>query len=235
MSVYDPNGGPGQGFPPGQVPPPPSYPAPPPGYPPQPPADPAFGQPPFDPNYGQPPVSPVGYGQPFKVPKKYGSAIYSIVGILVVALAIGIWFAASGRGGSLTNPTTTTSSQPTNQPPVDDGTVPTFPRDLNVGDCFLDWQTLPNNIDTVGVLPCSQPHEAEVYYFDNNTTDDDDANADICLKAFTDYIGVEYKDSQLNASYITTTKDGETVARVTCIVYDKADSRVTFSYKDSKR
>lgn len=77
---------------------------------------------------------------------------------------------------------------------------------LQVGDCF-DYEALSSStdIETVPTVPCSDPHDGEIYA-EAELTDDQFAQGDafyddFCLTEFTSFIGKSYDESTLDRSY----------------------------------
>lgn len=100
---------------------------------------------------------------------------------------------------------------------------------LKVGDCKMESPS--GLIEDADVVPCSEPHDEEVYY--EITMDDGDFSEDAvntaseeCIgDAFTSFVGVSYDQSALEVYPITPTKDTwETLddRLVQCVVVDPA-------------
>ncbi len=197
------------GPPPGQ----PSYPsAPPPGgYPPPPPPD---GYPPpvpgGYPSYGPPPPPPLR--------KKRTGLIVTlvVVGVAVLGLVIAGVVAGLQEGADRNEAGEITSG----------GDVSAF--DIQVGDCF-DLPKPNGEVADVGGVPCTDPHDAEVYgTFDLDGADYPGADrvtrlADRgCKQRFADFVGLAYRRSELEMQYLYPTErswvaqdDREVVCSVT--------------------
>lgn len=95
-----------------------------------------------------------------------------------------------------------------------------------VGDCFDDEGG--SEVTDVPVVPCSDPHDNEVYYdFTMDGTDFDAdaitaASEEYCAREFDTFVGLAYADSVLDWSTITPTSgswaQGDRL--VSCIVYE---------------
>lgn len=144
---------------------------------------------------------------------------------LVIFVAVG--YLSSARrddGGSLTSA----------------GTVAV--DDLRPGDCFTIGED--TEISEVDGVPCSEPHQYEVFAVDTYEGDDlpGDAELDsafdaICAAPFEAYVGVSYSASEIWASMITPTEDGwaDGDRGFTCVLYDPDDLSLTGSLRDARR
>jgi len=212
MTAYDPNAGYGA--------PPASYPMPP-------------AAAPYGPGYGG--YGPGGYPMP---PKKSNTALFIVIGLLVVAViaAVAIALAKPSGGGTTIDPPTTGDSQPTitgdNPQPTE--TVETALLDVKVGDCFLDWDALPANIVALQVLACTTPHEAEVYAINPSIAKEGPVMFDFCIGSFESYVDVNPFESKLTYDYVFLTNNDDS-AYVICVLFDKENWRVTTSYQGSGR
>lgn len=112
---------------------------------------------------------------------------------------------------------------------------------LEVGDCMA--ATDSTEIDDVDVVPCTEPHEEEVFY---EITMDDGAFSDAAIDAasescggpaFTDFVGLAYDDSVLEVYPIVPTEgswDDLNDRVVQCVISDPAGS-ITVSLKGAAR
>ena len=101
---------------------------------------------------------------------------------------------------------------------------------LRVGDCG----NVPENnevVSTLPTVPCSEPHDFEIYLshimsqVDYPGEDAIAAEADeVCLAAFPDFIGIPYDDSQYYFSYYYPTEGSWAGGdrEILCLVYDQA-------------
>lgn len=112
------------------------------------------------------------------------------------------------------------------------GTLSVF--DLQVGDCLADpgEEGVPVEVESLGVVPCSEPHRLEVFALVQVETDDGlypgegevTSQADArCLGQFAEYTGVEYfTQSELHFTYLFPTLDSwtgpEEDRTVVCVV-----------------
>jgi len=228
-----------------------SYPEPPQGPPGSgafPPAPPGAGYPPAD-HGTYPPVDrgtspPEGPGFPPPGPPPSGGgggrgAIIAVVVVVVVALAAIGGFLLLGSdddddssGGS----DTATGSG-------DDVSV----LDLKVGDC---WNDIPDDgveTDTVSTVPCTEPHEGEVYAVSAMELGDDwpgqdqvstEAEAE-CVQQFEGFVGMAYQDSALSIFYFSPTEDSWAAGDrgAVCVVVDPTtpDGKTTGTLQGAAR
>jgi hypothetical protein len=108
---------------------------------------------------------------------------------------------------------------------------------LSVGDCVDD--TGGSEVTEVPVVPCSDPHDNEVYY-DFSIPDGDGsfpgdeaiqtAADEGCYAEFASFVGIAYEESTLDYSFYLPTQDswergGDRI--VSCIIYDGTLAKVT--------
>jgi Septum formation len=116
----------------------------------------------------------------------------------------------------------------------DDDDVSAF--DLSVGDCF----DLPNpngQITEVGGVPCSDPHDAEVYdTFDIEAAEFPGQNAVVreaqrgCKQSFADFVGLTYQKSELELQSLYPTEqswDIQDDREVVCAVTEPKGQKTT--------
>lgn len=113
---------------------------------------------------------------------------------------------------------------------------------IKVGDCFNDQSG--EQISDVPAVPCTDPHDNEVYYDLTMPAGDypgDSAVTDAaekgCGDAFSTFVGVPYEESTLEFSYLFPTKDsweGADDRLISCIVYDRS-GKVTGSLAGAAR
>ncbi|MDO5051593.1 MAG: septum formation family protein [Pseudoclavibacter sp.] len=99
---------------------------------------------------------------------------------------------------------------------------------LEVGDCLMD----PNSeqVATVDTVDCAEPHDYEVYADkelpegDFNPVTVSQEAADFCTAEFTNFVGLPYEESELEAQPLTPTaetwKTGDRL--ITCMITDPA-------------
>lgn len=101
---------------------------------------------------------------------------------------------------------------------------------LQVGDCLND-ATASETVETIPTVPCSEPHDSEIYasiIMEGDTFPGSDAviaEADAaCLDAFAGFVGVEYADSQYYYSYYFPTEGSWAGGdrEILCTIYDEA-------------
>ncbi|HSI99282.1 MAG TPA: septum formation family protein [Patescibacteria group bacterium] len=144
---------------------------------------------------------------------------------IAIFLAVG-YFSTARRGddGSLTSA----------------GRVPV--NDLRAGDCFNTGDE--TEISDVDGVPCTEPHEYEVFAVDTHQADalpsDSELEgifASICLADFEDYVGAPYETSSIYASMISPSEgswsDGDRT--FTCVLYDPDDAELTESLRGAAR
>ncbi|CAN5416581.1 septum formation family protein [soil metagenome] len=113
---------------------------------------------------------------------------------------------------------------------------------IRVGDC-LDDATSSGTVTTAPIVPCSTPHDSEAYTSikmaggafpgaDAVKTQADEG----CAKAFPDFIGIPYDDSNLSISYYFPTKESWSNGdhEIMCTVYDEG-AKTTGTLKLAKR
>lgn len=97
-----------------------------------------------------------------------------------------------------------------------DGTSSVSVFDVEAGDCFVTPQDITVELTSLPRVDCTQPHQQEAYalvdYVDPGTgTAPDTFPGDAALKsfadgacaeAFSDYVGVDYRDSRLYFTYL---------------------------------
>jgi len=125
---------------------------------------------------------------------------------------------------------------------VIDGNDNTDVFTLQVGDCLND-STATDTVDTVPTVPCSEPHDSEIFasvIMQGDTFPGTEAvvtEADAaCLDAFAGYVGVEYADSLYYYSYYFPTEGSWAGGdrEILCTIYDEA-GQVTGSLQNIGR
>lgn len=101
---------------------------------------------------------------------------------------------------------------------------------LAVGDCFDDDSAAGTEISEIPVVPCSEPHDNEVYH--EFTLDEGEypggdvietAADEGCFAEFESFVGIDYESSVYGYSWLTPTESGwnELDDRlVQCVVYE---------------
>ena len=129
---------------------------------------------------------------------------------------------------------------------VESGEVSVF--DLSEGDC---WNNVPNageETETVDAVPCTEPHESEVFaVFDVDMGEDwpgvDAVTAEAetqCVQRFEAFVGLTYEESVLNLFYFNPVEESWTELddrEVVCVVLDPTapDGRTTGSLQGAAR
>lgn len=113
---------------------------------------------------------------------------------------------------------------------------------LQVGDCLND-ATAAETVETIPTVPCTEPHDSEIYasiIMTGDTfpgTDAVIAEADTaCLDAFEGFVGVSYADSLYYYSYYFPTEGSWEGGdrEILCTIYDEA-GQVTGSLQNIGR
>jgi hypothetical protein len=150
--------------------------------------------------------------------------------------AIGIAIAA---GGYLTN-SVMQADRDGSGAIVSEGSVDAF--QMHVGDCFDDGSTFAadnNEVDSVPGVPCSKPHDNEVYaVFDVSVANFPgermgDVAHDACLERFEAFVSKDYESSSLDIAAIYPTSESwqQNDREVICAVYDIDATKLTGSVK----
>jgi hypothetical protein len=113
---------------------------------------------------------------------------------------------------------------------------------FKIGDCINDLGE-GSTIEKARGVPCSEPHEAEVYA-ETFITDSSESrpanfndNADeYCLAQFPRFVGISYDSSKLDATYLTPSEESwlEGDREITCLIYDP-EGPVTGSLQGTQR
>ncbi|MFF2607220.1 septum formation family protein [Arthrobacter koreensis] len=114
--------------------------------------------------------------------------------------------------------------------------------DLKVGDCLVDDPDA-EQIEAVDVLPCTQPHDTEVYAamdMDRGSFPGEEAidaaAQEFCLAEFQPYIGTDYSESALDIGYLTPTPTSWTLGNdreILCTVYRMDGEKLSTTVKNS--
>jgi hypothetical protein len=123
---------------------------------------------------------------------------------------------------------------------VAEGSLDAF--QMRVGDCFDDGSAFTeesNNVDSVPGVPCSMPHDNEVYaVFDVAVTSfPGDGMADMaqeaCQERFEAFVGKDYESSSLDIATLYPSSDSwkQNDREVICAVYDIDAKKLTGSVK----
>lgn len=95
---------------------------------------------------------------------------------------------------------------------------------LRIGDCFDDAAGVvgEGSFESIDVLPCSDPHDNEIYAAIDFPADGDDIYpgpllidefaVDACFEAFEPYVGLSYEFSRFDYGWMTPTLEGWTDA-----------------------
>lgn len=100
---------------------------------------------------------------------------------------------------------------------------------LQVGDCLND-ATASETVETIPTVPCSEPHDSEIYasiIMSGDTYPGQDAVIaeanEACLDAFAGFVGIAYADSQYFYSYYFPTEGSWSNGdrEILCTLYDE--------------
>ena len=114
---------------------------------------------------------------------------------------------------------------------------------IRVGDCFNDPDPDAEYVASVEGVPCSVPHDAEVFAeFDapNATFPGEDELFEQswwdCLARFEGYVGLAYENSVLDVSAFTQTEAGWDAGEreISCIVFDSRGNKLTASTRGAR-
>lgn len=114
---------------------------------------------------------------------------------------------------------------------------------LEVGDCIAEGSSA-QEIDTVPVVDCAEPHEQEVYFSYDIPEDDMPSEAELqaiaeeqCFDAFESFIGEPYETSELDFGSMYPTADSwdDGDREVLCLVYEVSGGEVEGSLEGSNR
>jgi hypothetical protein len=150
----------------------------------------------------------------------------AVLAVVVVAAACGDDAVSRGPDGSLTEA----------------GEISVF--DLREGDCFDDPEDAATQVETVWAMPCTEPHDNEIYLvFDlpdgayPGVTAIDQASDERCFNAFESFVGVDYFESELEYFPVTPTPQswGTGDRTVYCALYALDLSKLTGSMRGSGR
>jgi hypothetical protein len=119
--------------------------------------------------------------------------------------------------------------------------------DLRVGDCFdmAPGDETATDVTEVVAVPCSDPHENEVYVATNYVGSDsypgeatiwDYANQ-FCITAFDTFVDIAYEDSLLDFGYFYPSEEGWAQGdhAITCVLYDFNGTPLTGSMRGAAR
>lgn len=121
---------------------------------------------------------------------------------------------------------------------VSDGNIDAF--EIRVGDCFNDASTSASEVSDVHGVPCSEPHDNEVYaVFDVSLTEFPDEGAmgeiafDSCLERFEAFVGRDYPSSSLDIMTLYPSRESwqQSDREVVCAAYDVSLAKLEGSVK----
>lgn len=116
---------------------------------------------------------------------------------------------------------------------------------MQVGDCFDDPDELENVVYDVAAVPCSEPHDNEVFAVKSVGTVFGDGfpgrsvieqhSYDSCVASFSTYVGVDYAESSLEVFTFTPTEEswGEGDREFVCALYSLDFAKLTGTARGS--
>jgi hypothetical protein len=125
---------------------------------------------------------------------------------------------------------------------IEAGDISVF--DLREGDCFENPQDASTQVATVRAVPCTEPHDNEIYLaFDLPDGDYpgvsaiDEASDPRCLAAFTSFVAVDYFESDLEFFSLTPTPESWDAddRTVYCALHADDRSKLTGSMRGTGR
>jgi len=184
--------------------------------------------------------------------------LWVLIGVVVVALiAASVYLFTRPKPVNTTTsftPTLPTSSQtitltpsyaPTDTSTDNNGDQPWY-RDMSgqvtastdvdsaefqVGDCVENISDSGDTIYTLPLVPCTTPHEAEVYAIGSGVTNTKAGRTKFCQNKFKSYVGSNWDETALSVTWIYT--QGGSTTDIQCMIYQKG-KMVTTTYKGSK-
>ena len=181
------------------------------------------------------------------------AVVLSIVGLVILlGVVADLGEEAAVETGSTVAPATESPTSPaaeTSPPPQEEETAPAEGVEvdvfkLEVGDCFIEPQDAEEElIYSVQVVPCSEPHSDEIFALvplpdgDFPGLDAIDSQAEeLCKAEFEGFVGLSYKESDLDFWVITPTEEGWRAGdrEVLCNIYDP-DGNVSGSLRSAER
>ena len=128
---------------------------------------------------------------------------------------------------------------------VDSGEVDIF--SIRVGDCFQDWENALSGdlteLSDLPAVPCSEPHDNEVYHLFDLSTDDFPGDQSLealaiesCHDPFEAYVGLDYASSRLDYGWVIPTdaswSDGD--REIVCFLFDVEFRELTGSMRGAR-
>lgn len=112
-----------------------------------------------------------------------------------------------------------------------------------VGDCITNLADA-DTIDKATGVPCSQPHEYEVYsetFLSDNSetlpTDIETQAGEYCMSQFASYVGIDYNSSGLDFTALFPTQESWTGGdkEITCMLIAENQATISESLKNAQR
>lgn len=176
---------------------------------------------------------------------------------VVSALAVALLVLAACGEAQVEDTTPEVASSPTEEAPANTRAKAPMPsqepggevwvNDLEVGDCWDDPEGgYGDYVETVAQVPCSEPHDNEVYYVfdlpDGPYPGDVEMAAAAnqgCQEAFDSFVGIPYEESSLDFIWFAPFGEMEWEKygdrEVQCSVFDMTTDQLTGSAQDLAR
>lgn len=131
----------------------------------------------------------------------------------------------------------------------DAGSVQTRGREsvfsLRVGDCFDSASASSGRTSSVELVPCDEPHGAEVFFLTDHSGGLFPGEAALnafgetaCISVFRQYVGIDYDESEIYAFSMTPTLESWTQRNdreVICALRYLGDEQITGSLRGARR
>jgi len=125
---------------------------------------------------------------------------------------------------------------------VDEGSVGAF--EVHVGDCFDDGSAFESEeVDSVAGVPCSKPHDNEVYAVFDVAEQSFPGEAlegiahEGCLARFEGFVGNDYDSSSLDIATLYPSSESwrqQNDREVVCAVYDLEQKKLTGTVRNTR-
>jgi len=213
------------------------------------------------PTWGQPLPDDSWLAGPPRRPPGRTAVLVSVVlaGVLVVGslASLGAYSLLRERGPAPAAPPTTTPAAVTEpavtgtseSPPASEAATTRAGEEVGLGnvragDCYDEPEGAGDSVATVDVVPCGQAHDAEVYAIvpvNSRRLPDDDALNELgdraCAARFRPYVGVPLRDSTLDFTFFTPTRESWEAGdrTIICVLGDPDGDPVEGSMRGARR
>ena len=104
-----------------------------------------------------------------------------------------------------------------------------------VGDCIKDVNEMADEVSKLDLVPCSEPHNGEVYaVVDDSRMTIDSVAQNYCIEQFADYVGHDWSLSDLEINYIQPNAQSKSKI-LTCMISFLDGTTETSSLKGSQK